>query len=80
MLTLCWRHHRARHLGLLRIEGSAPDFEFVLLDGEVLEQSGSEGAFSYENSGFGSVPVGRSVSERRRRWFETRRLRCGAWG
>ena len=31
MLTLCWDHHRVRHLGLLRIEGSAPDFRFLCL-------------------------------------------------
>ncbi len=57
MLTLCWSHHRARHQGLLRIEGSAPEFEFVLLDGEVLERSGGGRAFSYENSCLASVPV-----------------------
>ena len=38
-------------------EGSAPEFEFVLLDGEVLERSGGGGAFSYENSRLDSVPL-----------------------
>ncbi len=36
MLTLCWAHHRARHDGLLRIEGKAPEFRFLLLDGTAL--------------------------------------------
>jgi len=47
MITLCWSHHRARHQGLLRVEGSAPGFRVVLLDGEVLGQHPAP--FSYEN-------------------------------
>lgn len=51
MVTLCWSHHRARHEGRLRIEGSAPAFRFSLLDGTVLGESRSAAGFSHENAG-----------------------------
>jgi hypothetical protein len=38
MLTLCWWHHRLRHEGSLAIEGSAPNFRFVLADGMALRE------------------------------------------
>jgi hypothetical protein len=50
MLTLCWFHHRKRHEGLLRIEGTAPDFRFVLLDGTVLGEATPKTPFSRENT------------------------------
>ena len=49
MLTLCWSHHRARHEGLLRIEGRAPSFRFVLLDGTVLGESPGAVGVACEN-------------------------------
>jgi hypothetical protein len=44
MLTLCWWHHRLRHKGELKIEGTAPNFRFLAADGLALE---TRGGFSH---------------------------------
>ncbi len=67
MLMLCRAHHVMRHEGLLRIEGSAPDFRFVLLDGTPLGEPGRTRGVAYETasaSASGSaVQPGASQSE-----------------
>jgi hypothetical protein len=62
MPTLCWWHHRARHEGRLLIEGAAPNFRFLLVDGTQIvakgqdvtaigaRAAGSQGDFSHEKS------------------------------
>ena len=39
---LCDSHHRSRHLGFLRVEGSMPDLHFCLADGSYLGRAGDE--------------------------------------
>jgi hypothetical protein len=51
MLTVCWWHHAQRHEGLLKIEGTAPDFRFLLADGTALATTPPEALdFSCEKS------------------------------
>jgi hypothetical protein len=39
---LCDSHHRSRHRGFLRVEGSMPDLHFYLADGTYLGRAGDE--------------------------------------
>jgi hypothetical protein len=53
IVTLCDGHHRLRHEGKLRIEGSAPSLRFALVDGTPLaakELARAKPEFSCENS------------------------------
>jgi hypothetical protein len=69
IVTLCDRHHRLRHEGKLRIEGSAPDLRFTLVDGTPLAARPTRvaGGFSCENPGGASEPPASQRSQRSQR-------------